>query len=174
MFMNRGLDTGDIILRKETQIEKDETAGQLHDRLMEIGSELLIDTLNSIEANLNNRIPQDDSKSTYAPTMDKELGKISWDNKGITIKNLVRGTDPWPGAYIVYEGRRIKVFNVDICNKFAEGDAGKIVKVSDEGLYVNTISDCVIIKDLQFPGKKRMLVKEYLKGNDFKVGTKLT
>lgn len=167
MMMSRGLDTGDMILKSETDIGEHETASELHDRLMYIGAELLIDTLDKMEEGSVIKIPQDHSKSTYAPIMTKELGEINWNIEGYKIMNLVRGTQTWPGAYTTYKGEKIKVFKAEICDRFSQCKNGTVVKVSREGIFVNAKDSCVILKTIQFPGKKSMNVEDYLRGNDF-------
>jgi len=173
MFMEKGLDSGDILLKRETEILSDETAGQLHDRLMKMGAELLIDTLKGLESGTIIRTPQDHESATFAPIMTKELGKINWNLKAINIRNLVRGTQPWPGAFTIYKDNNIKILEVSIVDKFVDSECGKVVKVSDEGIYVNALDRCVVIKRIQFPGKKAMLVSDFLRGNKFEVGVLL-
>ncbi len=173
MFMEEGLDTGDMILKQEINIEENETAGELHDKLMYIGAKLMIKTLKLIKNNKIKRIPQDDDMSSYAPMMNKKLGLINWDKRAEEIKNLVRGTNPWPGAYLNYKGKKVKVFKVDICNKLKDKKVGKVVKADNTGIYINARDKCVIIKELQFPSKKRMKIDQFILGNDFEVGINL-
>lgn len=170
MYMEKGLDTGDMLIKKEIFIGKNETAGQLHDRLMYLGAEVLINTLKQINNDTIIRIPQDDNLSTYAPMMDKQLGFMNWNKEAKDIKNLIRGVNPWPGAYFTYKGIKVKVFSVDICDKFNNGKNGEVVKVNNDGIFVNSKDKCIIIKELQFPGKRKMKIEEFLKGNDFSTG----
>ncbi len=170
MMMSKGLDSGDMLLKSETNISEDETASELHDRLMLIGAELLIDTLQGIESSNIVRIPQDHSKATYAPIMTKELGRINWSIEGLRIKNLVRGTQAWPGAYTTYKDEKIKILNVDICGMFEQASCGTIVKVCNDGIYVNAKDCCVVLKKIQFPGKRAMDISEYLRGNNIEEG----
>lgn len=174
MHMEKGLDTGDMLLKKETPIGENETAGELHDRLMEIGANLLVETLTGLEQDSIIKIPQDHSLSSYAPIMDKNLGRIDWSKSATEIKNLVRGTEPWPSAFTKYKNDKIKIFNVEVLKKFEEGQPGQVVKVSNEGIFVNSIDDCLLVKEIQFPGKKRMKVENYLKGNTFECGVILS
>ncbi|SCG83510.1 methionyl-tRNA formyltransferase [Proteiniborus sp. DW1] len=173
MLMEKGLDSGDMLLKREVDILDGETAGELHDRLMKLGAELLIDTIADLERGSIIRIPQDHEKATYAPMMSKDLGKINWNEKAIDIQNLVRGTQPWPGAFTTYKENNIKILEVDIVNKFNDEESGKVVKVNNEGIYVNTLDKCIAIKQIQFPGKKSMSVSDFLRGNDFEVGVLL-
>ena len=173
MVMEKGLDSGDMLLRREIEISDGETAGDIHDKLAILGAELLIETIEGLENGTVPRTPQDHENATYAPMMTKDLGKINWSEKAINIKNLVRGTQPWPGAFTTYKGQNIKILEVDIVNKFKEDENGKVVKVNNEGIFVNTIDNCIVIKQIQFPGKKSMLVEDFLRGNEFEVGVLL-
>lgn len=170
MLMEEGLDSGDILLKKEVDILYNETAGELHDRLKVIGANLLTETLERLNNNSIVRIPQNHSEATYAPMMTKELGKIDWEKDAHTIYNLVRGTQPWPSTYTTYKDINVKILEVDIVKKFSDEQCGKVLKVSDEGIYVNTSDNCIVIKKLQFPGKKSMKVSDFLRGNSFEAG----
>ncbi|MTI67599.1 MAG: methionyl-tRNA formyltransferase [Firmicutes bacterium] len=165
MYMEEGLDTGDMILKEEIAIKENDTAGVIHDKLMNLGANLLIKTLDIIDRGEVKRTPQDDENSSYAPMMDKNLGKIDWNKSKRTIKNLVRGTNPWPCAYTHYKGKKMKIYKVDIGNE-VKGTNGEIVKVDDEGIYVSVKDGSIIIKKIQFPGKRPMKVKDYLRGNE--------
>lgn len=173
MYMEKGLDTGDMILKKEIDIKEEDTAGSLHDKLMILGAKALIEAINNMSDGTATREAQDDEKSTYASMMDKKLGHIGWNEKAECIKNLIRGVNPWPGAYFLLDDKKIKIFDVEIIDKFCQSPSGNVVRVNDEGIFVNTMDKCIIIKDMQFPGKKRMKVNEFLKGNDFEVGITL-
>lgn len=170
MLMEKGLDSGDMLLKRETKIFYNETAGELHDRLMNLGAELLIETIKGLEKGTISRTPQEHNKATYAPMMSKELGKVNWSDKAINIQNLVRGTQPWPGAFTTYKDTIMKILEVDIADKFINEEPGKVVKVDDEGIYVTTSDNCIVIKQVQFPGKKSMSVSDFLRGNDFEIG----
>lgn len=173
MYMEKGLDTGDMILKKEIDIKEEDTAGSLHDKLMILGAEALIEAINNMSEGIATREAQDNDKSTYASMMDKKLGHINWNEKSEYIKNLIRGVNPWPGAYFLLDDKKIKIFDVEIVNKFCQSPSGTVVRVNEEGIFVTTMDKCIIIKDMQFPGKKRMKVKDFLKGNDFEVGITL-
>src|SRR5690606_29536108 len=98
-YMDEGMDTGDIIIQKELEIHPDENAGELHDRLSELGGKLLTDVIKMFEKGKPEGIPQDDDKATYCGKIDKSMGEISWDQPAYVIRNLIRGLTPWPGAY---------------------------------------------------------------------------
>jgi len=173
MMMSKGLDSGDMLLKAETLIGEEDTASELHDRLMHIGATLLIETLAKIEKGSIERIPQNHSEASYAPIMTKKTGKIDWSMDGIDIKNLVRGTQSWPSAYTEYKDKIVKILKVDICEKFTQDRIGTVVKVSGDGIFVNAKDSCVILKRIQFPGKKAMNIDEYLRGNKLEKGVVL-
>lgn len=173
MLMEKGLDSGDMLLKKEIQIDEGMTAGELHDRLMEIGSTLIIDTLSGLENHTIEPKKQNHELSTYAPMMDKTLGEIDWKAPKENIKNLVRGTNPWPVAYSYYKGKKFKIYRLDISEEKYSGELGEILKANDEGIFVMAQNGTVIIKEIQFPGKKKMDVRNFLKGNTIELGEKL-
>ncbi|WIV10801.1 methionyl-tRNA formyltransferase [Proteiniborus sp. MB09-C3] len=173
MVMERGLDSGDMLLKNETKIYDGETAGGLHDRLMKIGAELLIETIKGLETGDISRTPQNHENATYAPMMSKDLGKIKWNEKADNIRNLVRGTQPWPGAFTTYKDNNMKILEVDIVAKFKDEESGRVVKVNNDGIYVNALDNCILIKQIQFPGKKGMSVSDFLRGNEFEIGALL-
>jgi methionyl-tRNA formyltransferase len=173
MAMNEGLDTGDMLLKREIKIGENETAGELHDRLMYIGADLLIETLEGIE---NNRITpekQDDSQSNYAPLLTKELGHINWNNNSTSVYNLIRGVTPWPGAYGFYKGKMIKIWKADKEIGGENSNPGEIVEVKKEGIRVACKTGFIIIRELQEVGGKRMSVSSYLNGHNIDMGEKL-
>lgn len=170
MEMCEGLDCGDMMNKEELVIEEDMTAGDVHDTLMDIGSDLLMDTLREIECGDCRRIPQDHDQSTYAPIMDKKLGQIDWNKSAVEIRNLVRGTQPWPSAYFRYGDKNVKVLEVEVSDKTHKEEAGYVVDVNKDGIEVNTKCGTLILKKIQFPCKKAVTIEDYLRGNDFEKG----
>lgn len=169
MFMDEGLDTGDIIEKYEVKIDENMTAGQLHDKLKVISSEGIKDTLEKIKNGTIIRQKQDDSQSTYAPMLTKEFGHIDFSKSANDIVNLIRGLNPWPVAYCLYEEKKIKVYeakNVSfIEDKYKNLDYGQIVKVNDEGILVKCGIGFILITTIQFESKKVMSIKSFLNGN---------
>lgn len=170
MKMDEGLDTGDMLLKKEVEIKEDETAGELHDRLMEYGADLLIETLEGIEKNTIIPQKQDDSKSSYAPMLSKELGHIDWNQDSSCIYNLIRGVIPWPGAYSYYNEKMIKIWKAEKENSGDHGKPGEILEVSSKGIKVACKTDSIVIKEIQEVGGKKMDISSYLNGHDVKKG----
>lgn len=170
MEMEEGLDTGDMIVWETIPIASDDDAQIIHDKLSDLGGATIVDALEGIRDGKLSKTPQDHSLSSYASMLTKETGIIDWNESGKNIKNLVRGLKPWPSAYTRYKEDTVKIHSVDLIDKIKEGKNGEIVKVDQEGIYVNALDKTVIIKELQFPGKKKMLTKDYLRGNDIEEG----
>ena len=170
MYMDVGLDTGDMILAEELIIGEDETAQELHDRMSQLGSELLIKTLGFIETGNVVRIQQVHEDSSYAPMMTKELGRIDWSNAASEIKNLIRGTFPWPTAYTTYKGETMKIFKCRIKITNEAHESGRIIQITKDELYIGTGKGIIVIQELQFSGGKRLTVKDFLVGNQLEEG----
>ena len=172
MYMDVGMDTGDMILKQETQIGEDETTGELWERLSKIGGDLLVKTLKEIENKTAPRIKQGDD-FTMAPMLDKSMAKIDWENKtALEIKNLVRGLNPIMGAYTFLNGKKIKFWKVDVAKDiFADGDMefmknGTVI-VSDkrDGIYIKTKDGILKVLEVQGENAKKMPIQDYLRGN---------
>lgn len=170
MYMNEGMDTGDMILKGKVTIGEDETTGELWDRLSKIGGELLVKTLKEIEKGTAPREKQGDDFS-IAPMLDKKMAKIDWENKSaIEIKNLVRGLNPIMGAYSFLNGKKIKFWNVAIAtNKEipAEGLKNGTVILSNpkDGLFIKTKEGIIKVLEIQGENAKRMPIQDFLRGN---------
>lgn len=173
MYMDAGLDTGDMLLKAETVIEKNETGGSLHDKLAAIGGDLLIETLEKIENNQINREKQVDSESCYAKMLDKSLGHIDFGKTAVEIERLIRGLNPWPSAYTYLEGKTLKIWSGEVVDKEYDGNIGDIVEVTKDVIMVKTGKGTLAIKELQLEGKKRMMVETFLRGYNVNLGTRL-
>lgn len=171
MFTDKGMDTGDILMMRETPIGPKENAGELTDRLAVMGAELLLETIRALEAGTLVRIPQDHEAATYEPKMDKELGRIDWSRPAQEIDALVRGTTPWPGAFTTLGDQTIKVFALDVQEGDASGAPGEIVAAdAKRGLVVACGDHDVRLEQIQMPGAKRMNAKDYLRGHTMETG----
>ena len=171
MYMDEGLDTGDMILTEEFDLDDKITAGELHDKMKDRGADVLIETLKQIEKGTAPRIPQNHEEFTYAPMMNKALGEINWSKSAREIHNLVRGVNPWPSAYTTYEGSTMKVWKTEVLNETSDKEPGTILKVDKDGIRISTKDNVVLVKEIQMPGKKRVLVSEYIKGNNINTNT---
>jgi len=136
MYMDEGLDTGDILLQEETPVDPEETFGQLHDRLAPLGADLLIQAIQLLEAHQAPRRPQENSLSCYAPMLKKEDGLIRWDEEVSTIVNRIRGLSPSPCAYTFLDGKALKIFAAAGIEEPVSGQPGRIGKLTNDGLQV--------------------------------------
>jgi methionyl-tRNA formyltransferase len=171
MKMDEGMDTGDMLLKKEIPIEDEDTGETLSEKLSHIGAELLIETLNLLKEGKLNPIPQDHSQATYAPMLKKEDGKIDWSKSAEEIRNLIRGALPWPGAYTMLDGKLLKIYKANISN--GVGNPGEVIQ-SDSGiLRIATGSGALDILELQMEGGKRLKADEFLRGRRVKEGSVL-
>lgn len=165
MYMDEGLDTGDMILTSEFELNDEITAGELHDIMKEEGAKVLKETIDLIEKGEAPRIPQNHDEFTYAPMMNKTLGQIDFSKSAKEIHNLVRGVNPWPSAYTTYKGQTMKIWKTKVLSESSDKAPGTILKVDKEGIRVSTKDNVILISEIQMPGKKRVLVEEYIKGN---------
>ena len=176
MYMDVGMDTGDIILKEKVEIENDETTGELWERLSQIGGKLLVETLKQIENGTAPRIPQSDD-FTLAPMLDKEMSKIDWQNKSaLEIKNLVRGLNPIMGTYSFLDGKKFKFWKVEILlsqPEYESQDNGTIIKSdSKDGLYIKAKDGIIKVLEIQAENAKKMNIGDFLRGNALEVGKK--
>lgn len=174
MYMAKGLDTGDMILKEKTEIGENETSGELHDRLMEMGAKTLSKTLELIEKGAAPREKQDDSLSNYAPMIDKTAAQIDWNRTAREIHNLVRGMNPHPGARTELFGKLFKIFKTVLPQNDAQsGNApGTVIGVDDDGILVSCGNgETILVKEVQAQGGKRMTAADYAHGHGVKPGT---
>lgn len=173
MYMDVGMDTGDIILKEKVTIDDDETTGELWNRLSTIGGKLLVKTLKQIEDGIVTREKQGDN-FTMAPMLNKDMAKIDWENKTAQeIKNLVRGLNPIMGAYTFLNGKKIKFWKVDISENIGydpeniKNFRNGTVLVSDQrdGLFIKTKDGILKVIEIQGENAKRMNICDFLRGN---------
>ena len=165
MYMDEGLDTGDMILKAEFKLDDEITAGKLHDEMVVMGANTLKETLDLIEKGCAPRTKQNHDEFTYAPMMNKTLGNINWNKSAKEIHNLVRGVNPWPSAYTTYNDATMKVWKTKVLNQGSDKKPGTVLNVDKEGIKVATKDNILLIEEIQMPGKKRVQVGEYIKGN---------
>ncbi len=170
MYMDKGMDTGDILLQRETEIGEDETAGELHDRLAVLGADLLLETLEGIQRKEVERKVQDHSAATYAPQLVRENGRVDWNLDAKSIYNIIRGTNPWPGCYTVYKGERMKLWEAKVLERKSSGIAGKVLEAGHGGMLVQAGSGTLLVTMIQMPSSRVMTVDEYLRGNSLETG----
>lgn len=171
MLMNEGLDTGDMIMKKEIIIREDETGGSLFERLSRVGAKLCVETMAAIEAGTATYTPQNDEEATHTKKIYKELGSIDWTRDAKTIECLIRGLDPWPSAYTRLGNKTLKIWKAKVLDATSDMGPGCIVKVEKEGLTVQTGDGMLLLTEIQLEGKKRMSVEAFLNGYQIEPGT---
>ncbi|MBU6135735.1 methionyl-tRNA formyltransferase [Clostridium tertium] len=172
MLMDVGLDTGDMLLKDEVEITDNMTAGELHDVLMDRGVELLINTIDGLYN--GSIIPEKQSEETfYAKMLNKELGRINWNNSAKDIHNLIRGLNPWPIAHTTYDDKSMKIYESEVLCENSNKEPGTIINVSKEGMKVSTGSGVLLIKKIQFPNGKPLTIEQYINGNELEINKKV-
>ena len=161
MYMDEGLDTGDILLQRKIDISPSETGATLHDRLAQIAPEALLESLRLLATGNAPRIPQDQALATYAPKLNREAGRLNWNESVEAIERKIRAYNPWPGAFTEFSGRNLKIFAASIVD--LRGKPGEILR-KDRELVVATSDRALSLTDVQLEGKRRMSAAEFLRG----------
>lgn len=169
MYMEEGLDTGDMIAARSTKVDRKTTA-ELHDELSVMGADLLVKTLPLIEKGISGRTKQDDSMATYAPMIGKEDELADFRRTPEELERQIRGLNSWPGAYTTYRGERMKLWAAEPLDEKANKPDGTITDVSKNGIKVAAGGRILLLKRIQMPGKRAMDVSEYLVGNKIETG----
>ena len=186
MQMDRGIDTGDMLMKAEVAIEPGETGDSLHDKLAEAGAKLIVEALPKIESGDITPVKQNDEESCYAKMLQKSMGRIDWQQSAESLDCLIRGLISWPGASTVYRGKTLKIWKEQVVVQEelrekektphidAEGsEPGTVVLVKKDAFYVQTGDGYLKILEVQPEGKKRMEVRDFLLGYQIKAGEKL-
>jgi methionyl-tRNA formyltransferase len=173
MLMDEGLDTGDILLSSKFEIASDDTSDTLHDRLADLGADLLIQTLIAFEAGDINPISQDHSQATYAPMLKKNDGRMNWERPANALEAFIRGMTPWPGAFTFHENKRLKFFRAKTIVMDTEASPGTVIKGFPDELWISTGKGVLSIMELQGESGKRLLIKDFLRGYKLPPGTHL-
>ena len=162
MYMDEGLDTGDILLQRNAEILPNDTGGSLHDRLAQIAPETLLESLRLLAAGNAPRIPQDNARATYAPKLKREHGQIDWSQSAEAIERKIRAYNPWPGVFMKVDRQNLKIFSASVVD--FNGQPGEILR-SDKDLVVASGKGALSLADVQLEGKRRMSVAEFLRGH---------
>lgn len=173
MYMAKGLDTGDMILKEVVKMDPKETGETLHDKLSVLGGPLILETLRQLEAGTAPRTPQDDAKSCYASMLTKELGSIDWNKDAASIERLIRGLNSWPSAYTVWNGKTMKIWDSDVVPYEGNEENGTVVAKDKRSFTVKCGENALQILELQLQGKKRMNTQAFLVGNQMEIGMRL-
>ncbi len=171
--MEKGLDTGDMLLKKEVPIDKKETGASLHDKLMLAGASLVVEVLPMIEKGEIIPQKQDDALSSYAAKLSKSMGNIDFAKDAISIERLIRGLNSWPSAYTTLQKKTLKIWEADVTESQNEAEPGTILAVDKNSFTVETGDGALRITSIQLEGKRRMEVKDFLLGYELKPGMKL-
>lgn len=173
MRMEAGLDTGDMIDKAVVPIMEEDTAGTLHDKLMQAGASLILETMKKFENGTAVFTKQEESGSIYAKKLKKEMGNIDFSMPAEKIERLIRGLNPWPAAYTKYRGRTLKIWKAFVKEGEAEGEFGEIVAVAKDSFTVKTGKNLLCITELQMEGKKKMDTRAFLSGVRLEKGERL-
>ncbi len=174
MYMEKGLDTGDIICQRRVKLSPDETGGSLFDRLAVEGADLLVETLEQLENGTAVRRKQDDSKSSYAKMLSKDMGRLDFTQDAVILERLIRGLNPWPSAYTRVNGKTLKIYMAEVLKEEEtagqKADAGRVIAVDKKSFTVRCGKGALRILNLQLEGKKRMDTAAFLLGYDIHKG----
>ncbi len=173
MQMNAGLDTGDMLLKVEVELAPDETGESLHDKLAALGGPLLLETLAGLEAGTITPEKQNDSLSSYASMLRKDMGKIDWQKSAVEIERLIRGLNAWPSAYTRLAERTLKIWAAEVLAQESGQQPGTIVEAENGRWVIQTGDGQLLLKEVQLEGKKRMAVDAFLRGYTVETGTLL-
>ena len=175
MQMDEGVDTGDMILKQEVTITSEETGASLHDKLAKVGASLCVKTLKALEDGNAIFEKQGETTTSYASMLKKEMGRIDWNKSAVEIERLVRGLNSWPGAYSLWGDKKLLIWRAKpvpepVCEMDERLLPGEIIEVDKKTVRIKTGMGCLEIVEIQIPGKKRMTIEEFLRGNRLEVG----
>jgi len=179
MHMAEEMDTGDIIMTKEVVLEKEETAGSLHDKLAEIGGPLLLDAMDALETGCAPRIRQNHEEATYVKMLDKTMGNLDFSQPAVQLERFIRGLNPWPTAYTKLDGKLLKFWRAEVVpaaeavKTGRDASAGTVISVAKDSFDVLTGDGVLRICELQIEGKRKMTAEEFLRGYKLETGTVL-
>jgi methionyl-tRNA formyltransferase len=170
MYTDVGMDTGDMLLKSEIEISENMTVGELHDKMAFLGADVLIKTIRELQNGTLLREKQCDGEATYAPMMKKDTGLIDWDKISKDVHNLVRGTNPWPGAYTFYRGEKMRVWKTEVIDKNPDKKPGTICSVGKDGITVACRDGFIKVLEVQFESCRKMCVEDYICGHKIDEG----
>jgi len=175
MQMDKGLDTGDMLAQGKIKININDTMGNIHDKLSVQGAELIVEVLNRLPGGIE-KVSQDDSLAVYAPKIQRDMEKIDWQKSAIDIHNLIRGLNPWPGAYTTLEEEDLKVWTSQIISlEGINASPGTIINIDQDcGIDIQAAQGVIRLVELQQPGKKRMAARDFLKGKTLQIGSQMS
>ena len=164
MYMDEKMDSGDIIYQEKVKIEENDNAGTLFDKLSVLGSKMIIKVLPDIINGTNKRIKQNENEITYAYNITREEEHILFNKSTRDVYNHIRGLYPWPVGYTTLDDKKVKIYSSKIGTSTKYGELGEIINIYNDAIGVKTLDGEILITELQFEGKKRVSVKDYLNG----------
>ncbi len=173
MFMDKGLDTGDILLSGKIEIAPDDTSASLHDRLADLGADLLTKILDRFKAGDIHPILQDHNQATYSPILKKKDGLMDWEKPAQALETFIRGVTPWPGAFTFHEDKRLKIFKACCVSTETQEPPGTVIKSFPDELRVATGKGVLCVLEIQGASGKRLLIRDFLRGYKMPPGTVL-
>lgn len=172
--MAKGLDTGDMLLKREVTLDKKETGASLFDKLMKVGAELIVEALPLIEKGAIVPEKQDEAQASYVSRLTKDMGNIDFSKDAVAIERLIRGLNSWPSAYTYFKGKTLKIWEADVADKQTDALPGTVTAVGKDFIEVATGQGTLLLKSVQLEGKKRVSVKDFLLGYEVKEGMVFT
>ncbi len=180
MYMDVGIDTGDMIIQEKLAIDEEETGGSLFEKMAKLGAELMVKALVSIKDGSAVRTPQNNEGATYVKIIDKQMGRIDFTQSATKIERMIRGLNPWPSAFTILEGKTLKIWLAKVESfedneelKAETTEPGEIMEIRKDAFVVRAGDGLLVIKELQLEGKKRMTAEAFLRGYQLKTGLKL-
>lgn len=170
MLIEKKMDTGDILDCRKISLDENSNIEFVHEKLSILAGDLIVDTILNYEKLYNSRMVQNQEEATYSDKITKDMGHISFFDLSEDIQAKIMAFSSWPGTFAMYKDMNIKIHNISTIEKYNDVEEGKIFAVNNEGIYVNSKDKCIVIKEIQFPGKKRMSVSQFLLGNDIEIG----
>ncbi len=177
MHMAEEMDAGDMILTQEVVLDKEETAGSLHDKLAIIGGPLLLEAMDLLATGRAPRIRQNHEEATHVRMLDKSMGNMDFKQPAVVLERLIRGLNPWPSAFTKLDGKMLKIWKADVLSgeeltkEKRQAQPGAIVSVEKDGFGVLTGDGILFVKELQLEGKRKMTTEEFLRGFQIEEGT---
>lgn len=172
--MAKGLDTGDMLLKREVTLDKKETGASLFHKLMKVGAELIVEALPLIEKGAIVPEKQDEAQASYVSRLTKDMGNIDFSKDAVTIERLIRGLNSWPSAYTYFKGKALKIWEADVADKQTDAMPGTVTAVGKDFIEVATGQGTLLLRSVQLEGKKRVSVKDFLLGYEIKEGMVFT
>jgi len=173
MQMDPGIDTGDILMQEKLTIESTDTGESLFDKLSVLGAKAIVKAIPLIEAGKLTPVKQDESLSNYAKMLNKEMGRINWNESADKIERYVRGLNSWPSAFSFINGKQIKIWRAEVAQNVTDNEPGTIIDIDKKSFCVACGTNALRVCEVQLEGKKRMDVDAFARGYEIKVGDKL-